>query len=128
MGETLDEGDIPSNHVFFSYLPDGDAEDEQEEADESKPSIFRLSDASGSMEMTLVLEGSLDRSVLDSNDVFIVDTTKHVYIWVGKGASIDERRNAMTYAHNYLMKSSHPLLPITVVTEGKETKDLQKAL
>ena len=29
----------------------------------------------------------------------MVDTTKEVYVWVGKGASVDERRNAMTYAH-----------------------------
>ena len=32
-------------------------------------------------------------------DVFIVDTTKEVFVWVGKKASVDERRNGMTYAH-----------------------------
>lgn len=31
--------------------------------------------------------------------MFLVDTGKEVYVWVGSGASTDEKRNAMTYAH-----------------------------
>ena len=44
-------------------------------------------------------EGSLSRSSLDSNDVFIADNGKSLFVWVGKGASTDEKKNAMTYAH-----------------------------
>jgi len=32
-------------------------------------------------------------------DVFIVDTKKEVFVWIGGEASIDERRNGLTYAH-----------------------------
>jgi len=31
--------------------------------------------------------------------VFVVDTGKQCFIWVGRGASIDERRKSMEYAH-----------------------------
>ena len=31
--------------------------------------------------------------------VFLVDTGKEVFVWVGSGASSDEKKNAMTYAH-----------------------------
>ena len=44
-------------------------------------------------------EGSLSRSSLDSKDVFIADNGKSLFVWVGKGASTDEKKNAMTYAH-----------------------------
>lgn len=31
--------------------------------------------------------------------VFIADTGKALYVWIGNGASPDENKNAMTYAH-----------------------------
>ena len=86
-------------------------------------SILRLSDESGKMEFTLVSESNLARSSLDSKDgecfqacivvvmnfgshylcclysVFIADTGKAVYVWIGSGASKDEKKQAMSYAH-----------------------------
>lgn len=32
-------------------------------------------------------------------DVFILDTKAALFVWIGKGTSENERRNAMTYAH-----------------------------
>ena len=31
--------------------------------------------------------------------VFIIDTGKAVFVWIGSGASESEKKNAMTYAH-----------------------------
>ena len=39
------------------------------------------------------------RSSLDPKDVFIADNGKSLFVWVGKGASDGEKKNAMTYAH-----------------------------
>lgn len=64
-----------------------------------QPSLFRLSDEGGSLEFSLVSEGSIPRSGLDPSDVFIADTGKEVYVWIGGGASPEEKKNAMTYAH-----------------------------
>ena len=44
-------------------------------------------------------EGSIPRSGLDPSDVFIADTGKELFVWIGGGASPDEKKNAMTYAH-----------------------------
>ena len=71
----------------------------QESDDSFVKSIFRLSDEGGKLEFSLVSEGSISRSSLDSKDVFIVDTGKSLFVWVGKGASVDEKKNSMTYAH-----------------------------
>jgi len=90
--------------------------------------LFRLSDASGSMHFQEVASGdAVKKSLLNSDDVFILDTGDHCYVWTGSGASIEERRNALTYAHNYLAKSKNPMLPITCYSEGQEKDDFHKA-
>lgn len=32
-------------------------------------------------------------------DVFVIDTKKELFVWVGDKASVDEKRNGMSYAH-----------------------------
>ena len=59
--------------------------------------------------------------------VYIVNTGDHVYCWIGSGASVDERKNGIPYACNYLGKTETPWLPITVVAEGNETQDFKEA-
>ena len=61
--------------------------------------VGRVSDETGSLETSLVAEGSLTRDVMDPSDVFIVDTGKEVFVWIGSGASQAEKKNAMPYAH-----------------------------
>ncbi|XP_065890487.1 gelsolin-like protein 2 [Dysidea avara] len=122
--ETLDEREISAGHEFYKSLPDEPLDKDEEEDDSSfVKSIFRLSDESGKMEFSLVSEGNFQRSVLDSNDVFIIDTGKAVFVWIGSGASESEKKNAMTYAHNYLMGTKHPLVPVTCLKQGDENKE-----
>lgn len=118
------------------FIEDGDEDedfnanfDNEEEAEEeedvgplkkSTPLLFKLSDESGDMTFDKVAEGGLKTSMLDSKDVFIIDGTNQCFVWIGKDASSMERKQAMTYAHNYLMSSSHALAPITAILEGKE--------
>lgn len=118
--ESLDERDISPSHRFYSSLPDVDLEEDDEEADDADftPVLLRVSDETGSLETTLVSEGNLDRGSLDPKDVFIVDSGKAVFVWIGSGASRDENKNAMPYAHNYLMKTKHPLVSVTCVKDG----------
>jgi gelsolin len=59
--------------------------------DKNKLKLFQLSDASGSMTFTLKAEGQIDGSMFDSNDVFILDATLQIFVWVGKGASKGEK-------------------------------------
>jgi len=97
---------------------EGGDDTEHEKATEKK--LFQLSDASGKLEFKEVGKGAaIKRSMLDSNDVFILDTGAEVYAWIGKGASPDEKKKAMQFAQDYLQKNNKPLfVPITRILEG----------
>jgi len=96
-----------------------------EKVDADKLVLFRLSDASGKMQFTKVAEGKINASMFDSafsgacararvcvcvwacstdavsckaNDVFILDGGVQVFVWVGKGASKNEKSQCMKYA------------------------------
>ncbi len=49
--------------------------------------------------MTEEGQGSIPRSSLDAKDVFILDTGKELFVWVGNETSSAEQRNALSYAH-----------------------------
>jgi len=85
--------------------------------------LFRLSNASGAMEMTKVGDGAAaTRDKLDTKDVFIVDSGNEIFTWVGRGASREERKRGMQYAMDYLKKNGRPeSTPITVTLEGYES-------
>ncbi|KAL9956018.1 hypothetical protein ACROYT_G037435 [Oculina patagonica] len=102
-----------------SKLPSGDVDSEEPADEDFEPTIKKLSDASGHLELSDT--DSFSKSVLDSNDVFVVDNGKACFIWVGSKASVDERRKAFQYAHGYLLKTKHPLVPVTVVNEGQKS-------
>ena len=125
----FDEGDSSDMRKLRKILPDEDVPEETEEKEESSftPRLLRLSDASGSLQFSLVSEGNLSLASLDSTDVFIVDTGSAVFVWVGDGASQAEKQNGLSYAHSYLQKSSHPLVPVTVLKKGQETEEFRKA-
>lgn len=129
--ESLDERDISTSHKFYELLHGGDAPDNKDEGDDSDsftPTLLKLSDEGGTLDMTVVSEGSIPKDMLRSEDVFIADNGKEVFVWVGKGASEDEKKNGLTYAHNYLQSSKHPLVPVTVLKEGQKNDAFTKIL
>jgi hypothetical protein len=87
-------------------------------------------------------------SDFDTNDVFIVDLGTILYVWVGKGASAEERKQvcaalqtcpcafqhcialqAMQRATDYLASSERPVAtPVVRVVEGGESDAFLKAL
>ncbi len=99
-------------------------------------SLFRLSDASGSITFEAV--GSPSPSSLSSADAFLLDnasspTTPAIYVWIGKESSLTERRLAVQYAQAYLYqhrKGGREQLAVSIVKmkEGHETPAFQQAL
>ncbi|XP_038061934.1 gelsolin-like protein 2 [Patiria miniata] len=114
---------------FSDFAESPEDEDEaDDEPDNSEPAMFKLSDKSGELEFTAISsEGGLSRSNLSPEDVFILDTTKECFVWIGSGASDAEKQNGMSYAHNYLSNTSHPLLSVTIVKQGKESRSFAAA-
>ncbi|XP_060587201.1 gelsolin-like protein 2 isoform X1 [Ruditapes philippinarum] len=126
--ETLDENPRDTRNEFYAALTeDGDADDNTVTVDKTKE-LYRLSDASGSMEMTLEKSGKIDMEDFDSEDVFIFDTKESVFVWIGEQTTRQEKRNAMSYAHDYLMKTDHPFVPICCLSENKCSEAFNMAI
>lgn len=81
--------------------------------------LFRVSDETGSLAMTVVSEGSIEQDQLDPKDVFIVDLENEVFVWIGDGASPEEKKNGLSYGHEYVSKTDRPLRPISVVNQRR---------
>lgn len=116
--EVLEEASTSPQHPAVMVLRDGESKEKEAKA-EGEKKMFKISDEDGSLDMD---EVEFAKANLNDNDVFIVNTGEHVFCYVGKGASIDERRNAMTYACNYVNKTATPWLPISVVAQGYENQ------
>jgi len=108
----------------YASAEEGGDDLEFEKATTSTRMLYRLSDASGTLEMTKVAEGSaVTRDKLDGDDVFIVDVGNEVFTWIGLGTTRQERQMAMTHAVEYLEKNGRDTsIPITVVMQGAESK------
>jgi len=108
----LEEGDKDAD--FWKLLggqgpiksaEEGGDDNEAEKGDQKR--LFRLSDASGAMTFTEISQGkNVKRNQLDSSDVFILDTGAEVFAWIGRGASVEEKKKAMQYAQQYLTNST----------------------
>mmetsp|Transcript_13922 Transcript_13922/g.15380 ORF Transcript_13922/g.15380 Transcript_13922/m.15380 type:complete len:369 (-) Transcript_13922:111-1217(-) len=86
--------------------------------------LYKLSDESGKMEFSEVAKGNaIKREMFDTKDAFIFDCGPEIFAWIGKGASKEERKKAIFYAHEYMVKMSRPLFtPITRILEGAENE------
>jgi gelsolin len=129
--EVVDESasGMDSSHPFYSSLTEPDTKDDLDvSVVNEKPQLFRVSDSSGQLEFKKMKEGKMNKTDFDSDDVFILDTSKSCFVWVGRGSTPDEKKNGFVYAHGHLMKTSNPLRPIVVIKEGQENKDFQIAV
>jgi gelsolin len=86
--------------------------------------LHRLSDATGTFSFTEVAKGKkISKKLLDSSDVFILDTGPEVYAWVGKGASVGEKKKALTFAQEYVTKHHKPVHTSVIrILEGGENE------
>ena len=89
--------------------------------------LLQLSDSTGTLELTEVKPAVV--SSLKSEDVFLLDTGTEIFVWVGAGASKNEKNKALSYATQYLVKSGRPTsLPITRVLETGNVNSFTFAL
>jgi len=106
---------------------EGGADTDAEKSDLKR--LFRLSDASGTMKFELVGEGkAVKKSLLDANDVFILDTGAEVFAWIGKASSEEEKKKAMGFAQTYLANYNRPAyLPISRILQGGENEVFEQS-
>ncbi|XP_013406840.1 gelsolin-like protein 2 [Lingula anatina] len=110
---------------FYDALKDDEPDEDEDDFEdvEIDRQLFRLTDAHGSLETKLEATGAdVKKDRLDPADVFIVDNGKTCFVWVGTYASKKEKAKGMVMAHDYLSKTKHPLVPVTVVKEGQDNE------
>ncbi len=112
-------------------------DDEDEESDESfedknrlsSPELYRVTDESGKLEMYLEGEEGqpLTKTLLDTNDAFILNCGVELFVWLGKGCTGQEKAAALMIATKFLEKHGLPSwTPITRIDEEKEPDTFKK--
>jgi gelsolin len=124
--EVLDAPIADEEEFWTFFSDDNPVENKVSFGDVEETLVYRLSDAGGDMSFAKVAQGDqANASILDTNDVFIIDKKGHCYVWIGKNASNAEKRQWSVYAHNYLKSEApNPVKPVTAVTEGREPANL----
>lgn len=99
------------------------------DADSPEPTVgegvlYRIDDGSGELRTAEVARGDVNEGMLDSGAVMMLDTDSEIFLWVGRGASPGENRNAMRTAMNFLQVNGKPLhTPMHMYKEGTPIKN-----
>ena len=102
--------------------------------EKAHPVLYRLSDAAGHLTFDIVQPST--KASLVSEDAFLLDPSagaSHpaIFVWIGKKASLNEKRMALQYAQRYLhdkkvrmqVNNVRVTMPIVKMVEGEETPD-----
>jgi Gelsolin repeat len=97
-----------------------DQEFEQKEA--GTTTLYKVSDAGGSLQVDTIGTKPLKQEMLKTEDCFILDTGAGIYVWVGKGATAQEKSQSMARAQNFLKTKKYPTwTQIHRIVEGAES-------
>jgi gelsolin len=101
--------------------------DTDDKVPDHEPSLWRLSDASGKLQMTSEAKGksNIKKSLLDQNYVFILDVGTHLFVWIGNKTSSDEKTKATIFGSDYLVAQGRNPRTTAIQREisGRETKN-----
>lgn len=114
------DGSVPAQTDLGEITPD------EEKKFDGPKRLYKLSDASGNLEMTLVGEGKgkILKSKLHMSDVFILDVGLKVFVWVGSKASKQERANGIKSGLAYLAQNGRPAnTPVQRITQDREPEN-----
>jgi len=89
--------------------------------------LFHLSDAGGKMVVKELTDRPLKKEMLNVDDAFILSNGHALYVWIGKGASNQEKLHSMKYAVEFLAKNGMPnSTPVQRITMGSEKQDFKQ--
>jgi gelsolin len=136
---TLDQGHGDDEEEdFWAYLGDGEiqeADDLDAQVEEFAPLLFKLCDVPGAEPIEVAKAEKikigfgpavpmLQRSLLDEDDVFLLDAGWEIFVWIGKKADRSEKLSAMSKSDAYCKGNPRTAdLPLTLVKSGYENND-----
>lgn len=93
-----------------------------EKADENLVTLYKVSDQSGKLNVDSIASKPLRQEMLDSKDCFIMDTGSGIFVWVGRGATQQEKSQAMSKAQEFLKLKKYPAWTnVQRIVEGAES-------
>ncbi|TGZ64640.1 hypothetical protein CRM22_006275 [Opisthorchis felineus] len=122
----LDEASTEDNDEFLRILPDVPVKKNKTDY-EMTTCMYRLSDESGELRFQLISGTGAPKKMIAEDDVYFIDTGAELFVYVGGRCSLREKQNAISYAHSYLQQTTHPLIPVTVLTAGQHCETLEEA-
>ncbi|XP_034532517.1 capping protein (actin filament), gelsolin-like b isoform X2 [Notolabrus celidotus] len=123
------EGEEPEEMLkVLGQMPElAESTEEDTKADASNSaSLFKVSDATGSMTITKVSEKSpFAKELLVRGDCFILDNGANgkIFVWKGNGANAEEKQVALQMADNFIdqMQYNRMKTQVEILPQGKET-------
>ena len=109
----LEEGKDNDNDFWFKFgVPrparikteaEGGSDDNVHTRTAENGTLYRVSNASGTIQCTAIETKPYKKEHLDTNDAFILDDgPAGIFVWVGKGANTDERLHSMKMAVDFI--------------------------
>eukprot|EP00118_Oscarella_pearsei_P028746 m.2821 g.2821 ORF g.2821 m.2821 type:complete len:815 (+) comp8926_c0_seq1:165-2609(+) len=104
-------------------------EDAFSRSNQARPVLYKVSDASGKLEVTEVSKAPLKQAMLDENDCFILDYgISGIFAWIGKKATKAERDAAMKTAQGFIKEKGYPNhIPVTRIVQKGEVSVFKQA-
>lgn len=123
------EGEEPEEMLkVLGTMPElAESTEEDTKADASNSaSLYKVSDATGSMTITKVSEKSpFAKDLLVRDDCFILDNGANgkIFVWKGNGANCAEKQVALQMADGFIEQMNYPRMKtqVEILPQGKET-------
>ncbi|XP_074478913.1 capping protein (actin filament), gelsolin-like b [Sebastes fasciatus] len=124
------EGDEPDEMLKvlgkMPQLAESTPEEDTKADVSNSASLYKVSDATGSMTTTKVCEKSpFAKDLLVRDDCFILDNGANgkIFVWKGTGANAEEKQVALQMADNFIEQMKYPKMKtqVEILPQGKET-------
>ncbi|XP_036428245.1 capping protein (actin filament), gelsolin-like b [Colossoma macropomum] len=107
-------------------LKESSPEDDSQADVSNAASLYKVSDATGSMKLTKVSEKTpFAKDLLVRDDCFILDNGANgkIFVWKGSGANADEKKEALKMADDFIQKMNYPRMKtqVEILPQGRET-------
>lgn len=70
--------------------------------------FYRVSNSTGTLELTEITERPLRKDHLDTNDTFLLELHNQIYVWIGKHANLEEKKSGMLMAKDFITQNGKP--------------------
>ncbi|XP_060750016.1 capping protein (actin filament), gelsolin-like b isoform X2 [Tachysurus vachellii] len=106
-------------------LKESSPEDDSQADMSNTASLYKVSDATGSMKLTKVSEKNpFAKDLLVRDDCFILDNGANgkIFVWKGSGANAEEKKAALKVADDFIQKMNYPRMKtqVEIIPQGRE--------